>query len=486
MGKFRIVYKEMSLPVKASFWYLVCSVFQKGLSLITTPIFTRILTTSEYGTINIYTSWEAIIIIFATLYLNQGVYNNGMVNFREERDQYNLTMQTVTSILTVCIFGIYMIGKNFWNDILGLNTEIVILMFIDIFFTAAMSFWSIRNRYEYKYKSVVALTMIGSVLSTVISLTLVLIMKDMRAEAKIIGQVATRVLLYSAIYGINVKKGKVLFNIKYAKYALAFNVPLLPHYLSTAILNQSDRIMINNMIGTAEAGIYGLAYNAAMLMTIVTASLNSSFAPWMYEEMAANRFKNIGKSAIKLIALVGFLCLTIVVFAPEIIFVLGSSAYHSAIWIIPPITMSVMLIFVYCCFANVEFYFEKKKIILVGSLFSAGINLVLNVIFIPMFGFIAAGYTTLISYIAFALFHYMSMVNICKEKNVNNPYNGSLVLAVCSVYIVLALFCNLLYLNNSIRFIAIAVGAVVALFVGVKYKVEIVNMFKKKENEHKN
>lgn len=480
MGKLKKFYNDMSLPVKASFWYLVCSVFQKGLSLVTTPIFTRILTTAEYGTISIYTSWESIVTIFATLYLNQGVYNNGMVNYREKRDQYNLTMQTVTSVLTITLFIVYYFGRSFWNKLFGLNTTIVALMFVDIFFVAAMSFWSIRNRYEFKYKNVVKVTLLASVSSTVFSLVFVLCSGQLKAEAKIFGMVITHALIYGVIYGINIKKGGKLFTYEFAKYALAFNVPLLPHYLSTTILNQSDRIMINNLVGTSEAGIYGLAYNAAMLMTIVTTSMNNSFAPWMYEEMAAKRFKNVGKSAIKIILLVGFLCLAVVILAPEIIAVLGSSEYHDAIWVIPPTAMSVLFIFVYCCFANVEFYFEEKKLILIGSLFAAILNLILNIIFIPVFGFIAAGYTTLVSYMAFTMFHYISMIKVCHRKNIDNPYNGKLLALICGTFVLLALLCNMLYLNTVVRICAIIVGFMIFVVGGIKYKTEIIGMFRKR------
>ena len=51
----------MPQPVKASIWFLICSFFQKGISTITTPIFTRIMTTAEYGHYNVFMSWMNII-----------------------------------------------------------------------------------------------------------------------------------------------------------------------------------------------------------------------------------------------------------------------------------------------------------------------------------------------------------------------------------------------------------------------------------------
>lgn len=476
------IYKDMSLPVKASFWYLICTILQKGISLITTPIFTRVLTTSEYGIVAIYNSWQTIITIFATLYLSQGVYNNGMVRYKEDRDSYNLSMQTITSVLTITLFIVYICNRSFWNNLFGLNTPLMMMMFADIFFSAAMSFWGIRNRYEYKYRPVVIVTFISSALAPIASVILVSMTDNLRIEAKVLGITLIHVVIYSYIYIINLKKGKMLLNIKYAKYALSFNIPLLPHYLSTTILNQADRIMINSFVGSSAAGIYSLAYQAGMLMTIVTNSINSSFAPWMYEEMDKKNKSNkyIGSAAMKIIAFVGVLCLAIALFAPEIIRILGTEEYLEAIWIVPPVALSAMFIFVYCCFANVEFYFEHKKQILIGSLSSAVLNIILNWIFIPLFGFVAAGYTTLVCYLAFALFHFVSMKWICQKKEFDCPFNGKQIVMICLLFIVLGLGCNILYLNNIIRYISIAGLCIGFLFICIHHKDLVKSIISKK------
>lgn len=472
-------YQSLSLPVKASMWYVVCSVLQKGISLVTTPIFTRILSTEEYGTISLYNSWDSILTIFATLYLYQGVYNNGMVKYKQNRDQYNVSMQTTTSVLTILLGLVYICNTKFWNGILGLNTQLVIMMLTSIFFTAAVSFWSIRNRYEFKYKPVVSLTLITSVLAAILGIVFVLNGQG-RAEEKIFGTVIVQVVFYGIIYIINIIHGKCLVKREYVKYALSFNIPLLPHYLSTVILNQSDRIMINYFNGKSAAGIYGLAYQGAMLMTIFTTSINNSFAPWMYGEMDRKDYSKIGKSAIQIIIIVGIMCTAVALFAPEMIAILGSSAYADAVWVVPPVAMSVLFIFVYCCFANIEFFYEKKKMILVGSIFSAVTNIVLNLIFIPIFGFVAAGYTTLASYILFTIFHYFSMKITCKENNVNNPYNGKLIVIICAAFVLASLACNLLYLNSVVRYSVILVAAVLCVILFIKYRSTIIQVLSKK------
>ena len=72
-------YNSLPVQIKASFWFLTCSFMQKGISTITVPIFTRLLTTAEFGQISVYNSWQGIISIIVSLHLTAGVYMRGLV-----------------------------------------------------------------------------------------------------------------------------------------------------------------------------------------------------------------------------------------------------------------------------------------------------------------------------------------------------------------------------------------------------------------------
>ena len=60
-------YRKFPKQVKASFWFVVCGFLQKAISLLTTPIFSRLLSTSDYGVFSVFTTWENIIIIIAMI-----------------------------------------------------------------------------------------------------------------------------------------------------------------------------------------------------------------------------------------------------------------------------------------------------------------------------------------------------------------------------------------------------------------------------------
>lgn len=70
-----IKYKNLAAPVKASLWYTVGSVINKGIALFLTPVFTRILTTAQYGAFSISQSWVSILIIFTSLNIFLGGYS---------------------------------------------------------------------------------------------------------------------------------------------------------------------------------------------------------------------------------------------------------------------------------------------------------------------------------------------------------------------------------------------------------------------------
>lgn len=84
--------------------------YSERIQLITVP-FTRILTAEQYGQYSLYQSWLSIISIFATLNLSSGVFNNGMLKYKEERTKYISSMQGLSTIVSLLVIGVYISCK---------------------------------------------------------------------------------------------------------------------------------------------------------------------------------------------------------------------------------------------------------------------------------------------------------------------------------------------------------------------------------------
>ena len=70
-----------------------------------------------------------------------------------------------------------------------------------------------------------------------------------------------------------------------------------------------------------------------------------------------------------------------------------------------PLIMVSFVLFVYNVVVDAEYYSQKTTYIMYCTLAAAMIDIVLNLFFVSRFGFVAAAYTTLTSYIFYLIFH---------------------------------------------------------------------------------
>lgn len=416
--KLRSKSNSMSQEAKASVAYTICSVLQKCLSIITMPLFTRLMSTEQYGEMTVYTSWTGLFSIILTFNLAYGSFSPAMLKFEKDREGYVSSIQGICIVLTCIFVAIYLPFASLWNGLFKMSTLLVILLIFETFAANSINLWSGLRRFEYVYKPVVALTLAMSIGSTVVSVLAVLMSEETKkGSARIIGHAAVWIAIGLVIFVYSTVKGKKLFNKEYWSYALKFNVPLLAYYLSQMIFNQSDRIMIDHYCGKGKAAIYGVAYTLAIMLTFVLNAINNSYVPWFYKKIKLGKEEENAKVSLGIAGIMAVLILSLVMVAPEVIRVMAGKEYLEAKWIIPPVAISLLLLFYAQLFINVQFYYEKKGKLVYASIGAAVINIILNALLIPSVSYIAAGYTTLVSYIIFAVMNYFTMKSVAKEEN---------------------------------------------------------------------
>lgn len=478
MGYFSKIINLMSgsKELKASSAYVICSVLQKCLSIITLPLFTRLLTTEEYGVSTVYSSTFALVVIFTTLNLPYGSFSPAMMKFEKDRDGYISSVNTICIVFTIIYFVIYLAFKDFWNDLVDLPTELMILMGFEMLFNTAVQFWMGKARFEYKYIAFVVVTLLTSVLGTICALVAVILLPN-KGIVKVIAHGIVVSIIGIVIMIQSMKRGKKCFNKEYWKYALTFNIPLIPYYLSQIIFNQSDRLMINKITGKSDAAMYGVAYTLAFILTFVLNAINNSYEPWMYRKIKENQFQENKKISLIIATFMAALLLGIIALAPEIILIMAGTQYTTAIWVVPPVTMSLLLLFYSQLFITVEFYFEEKYKLVGASILAAVVNIVLNYFGIKMFGFVAAGYTTLISYVFFAGCNYLAMRKVCKDNDIREDiYDYKLMMLLFFVFAIVGFGFTALYEFRWIRIGVIAVVFIILLLFNKKIVAMIKNL----------
>lgn len=457
---------------KASLWYLISNIVLKGLGFLTIPIFSRMLSKSEFGYYNNFTAWLSILTIVATLSLNTSLVR-ARFDFEKDLNSYVTSNLVLGSLAVILFYIVFYFNKNIVEKIFSLDFRYVNIMFLCILFLPAYNMFQLLQRFEYKYKVVVAITLGVSIGSIVLSLILMKLMEN-TLTARIIGAqfpfFAVSLLLY--IYFL-MKSRKV--KTAYWKYSLAICVPYMVHLLAGNALSSVDRVMITNMCGAESTALYGMAYNIAMVVTVLWDSLNSAYSPWLGEQLNSKNYQGIKKYSYGYILFFSA-CLTgVMLFAPEVLYILGGETYVEAMYVIPPVMLGYFFAFVYSMYVNIEQYEKKTGGMAVATVTAALLNFGLNYLFIQKFGYLAAAYTTLAGYMFLFIFHYF----LVRKMGFHIVYNTKFIIGISALISVIALLILVSYQFLLVRYVVLGVYIVAMGILCYKNRREIIGFIKK-------
>lgn len=390
--------------LKAGGWYVVCTFLTKGIYVITTPIFTRILSKDDYGVTTTYNSWLSLLSVICTLDLYSCI-QLAKVEFEENSRKF-LSSIMVLSTLSVTVF--YVILKtvsHFGYLSLGIPDILVDILFAEILFRNAYTLYQTYHRVYLKYKEFTFLTILTTIAGQALAVIFVYIGKNHAYIGRILGTAIPMAIVGLILLTGIIAKERVFFNKEYWSMGLKVSVPLIPHNLSGYILTNSDRIIITYYAGVAATAVYGIASDYALVVSTLWSAVNRAWGPWFYEKMKNNALEEIYSFSKMYTAMFAIIVIFAGAFGPEAIWFLGGSSYLAACDAIPPIVIGIMFQFLYSLYANIEFYYKKTSGIAIWTVLAATANIILNIMLIPHCGYVAAGYTTLIGYILMFILH---------------------------------------------------------------------------------
>ena len=395
------------LALKAGSWYIISNFILKGIAIFTTPIFTRLLSPNDFGITNTYSSWLGIITIIGTLDIYSCVQIARYDYTEEEMKPFLSSILTMSSLSLVGLYAFVRIAGVFAPDFIGLPSGLIDIMFIEILFVNAFTIMQTKNKAYFKYKQFVLFSAIIAVASPVLAIILIASHDSNLYFWKVFGNAIPKILIACYLYFSIMREGKEYFSLRNWKYALVISVPLIPHHLAGNLLNHFDKIMITKFVDSAATGLYSLGYNYALILSIAWASFNQAWVPWFYGKMNEEKPDEIKKIVKPYAVLFSLIFISMLCIGPEAIRMLGPKEYWGSKWILPPVLLGIYFQFLYSLYANVEFFLKKTQFIAIGTMAAAALNIVLNYIFIPKFGYIAAAYTTLFGYAMLFILHFL-------------------------------------------------------------------------------
>lgn len=381
----------------------------KGIGLLFLPIYTRYLSPEEYGIINVLVSIVSITSVFISLYLDTA-YERFFFEAKSDRDRKRL-FSTLLAFLVV--WGTFVIVVSIpINKVLVVNRmQIPFFPYIPIVMILSMvnqivQFGRVLFRCRLQAKATAFIAITSTLVGT--GLTVVLLIGfDMGVMARLLGALATAfIALFFYGHGF-LKSGLIKWEIDFGilRQSLWYSLPLLPRLITMWIISASDRILLAWFGTLADTGIYSVAYAiGSSLLIFENAIFNFVYNPIMFSMLVENR--HLAKQRIS-----GFLrfyswlfvmlALTLSLFSKEILVIMAERRFAVAYSVVPIVAFAYVFGALQKPFNQMLRYHKATWLLSAGSILQSIINLGFNILLIPLFGMVAAAWTTLGAFLFF-------------------------------------------------------------------------------------
>lgn len=465
---------ESGSAVKVGVYYFITHILVSGLSFLSMPIFARLMDKEAYGYFSNFAAWETILVPIVTLNLRATITKSKYKY--DDKDTFLSSILAVSTFVTVFIWLLVELNVNFFEPFFEMDIKYIRILLLNMIFSPAFQFQQVQYRMYNKYKLFVFYSVFSSMLRVAVSVLLVNVLED-KLKGRIYGYIVPALLFYIIIY-INIwRKGKKI-DWGYIKWGVQMAIPLIPSALSSTLLTSSDQIVITRYCGSGDTANYAVAYSVSSIAAVIWTSMNQAWAPWYYDHINAEKYDTVKEVSIKFQYLYAAVIVGVMLVAPEIVQIMGGKDYREAIWVMPPVILAMVFQFYYAFYYNIEYFFEKTLLISAGTLLAAIVNIVLNLIFVPKWGYIAAGYTTLIGYIVMLLYHFFIVKYVLKKSYI---YDNKRFFITVMGLICLQIAVAFLYNYTLIRAGLIVVYIVLLLAFAVRNKSYITSLMGQKK-----
>ena len=393
--------------------YTVTSMVNKGIPFLMLPILTRYLTPADYGIVTMFSVLLAWLGMFAGL----GTLNGVSIRFfdREEIDFPGY----IANCIFILIASSLVLLAIIWPmaEYISTITKFPSSWVLSALGVAVATFLTnlLTNIWQSAVKPFLCgLFQIGmTTLNLGLSLWFIVGL-NMNWQGRLWGQIITAASFALLAMVILARSGMFhwVVNKEYLQNALYIGVPMIPHSISGILMDSTDRLMITNMLGVADAGVYVVGVQIGMVIMMFTSSFNTAYFPWLFEKLRLNDqamkrkivLFTYGYDVILLLA-----ALSMALVAPWLFsFFVGknfSGGSSYVVWIALGYAFNGM----YMMVTNYIFYAQKTYLLAWISFGTALLNLPLCYLLIRMNGAVGAAQATMTAnLVSFLLTWYLS------------------------------------------------------------------------------
>lgn len=379
-------------------------------TFLASAVFVRMMSASDYGLSCVYITWVALVAQIIGLRIEGTVQNACLTYGKDNLRAYCSSVLFFDLLVSTVILTLSIVLIDPLSEIVGIEQDVWILVIVTAFFLTCSS---IRKTYCSAIRNAPGDLAVSCILAFgQIGLSVLLIWFAVCGSDyldRIWGYSVPAILVGIGICIYFFAKGRKFIVSKYWKFCLSFSVPMIFNGIAYLVVNQSDRLMLNSMMGSDIAGIYSFAYSIALPISVITQSLGTAWQPEYYELKAKGQDEQLKIHAKRYTTNVLLIMVLLMCVSPEVLIILGTQDYYSGLSILPMIILGYFFQFLYTWPLNCELFHRKTIGIAAATIIAATVNITLNYVLIPIWGMEGSAVATCVSFaLLFAMHHAMA------------------------------------------------------------------------------
>ena len=449
----------------------ICTQF---ISFFLLPLYTALLTTEEYGTVDLMNTYVSLLIPIVFLQIDQAIFRY-LIDVRE-KDEKEKSILISTTVFTVCIQAIlylivYCIVGRFINNEYKyfLATNVVASMFSNLLLQICRG---LGDNTTYSLGSLISGA--GTVIFNVLFIAVFKWGAYGMLSATLLANLLCTlfVFLKKRIYKyISVKT----YDKKEIKILWKYSIPLVPNQLSWWIINASDRTIITYILNVGMNGIYSAANKFSSVCVTLFGIFNMTWAEsaslYINDKDSSEYFTNIINTTIKLFTTI---CLGVIAVMPFVFnLLITGEGYSAAYYQIPILMLATIFNIIVSLLGSIYVALKRSKDIAKTSIYAAMINIVVNIALIKFIGLYAASISTLVAYLAMSIYRYCDVQKYVKIK-INKRF--VIIATIISCIIIIIYYLKNIWLSS----IGVLIIIIFAIIFNKDIILSIINIIKKK------
>lgn len=436
----------------------VGTIFSKCLVFIMIPFFSRWLSTNDYGTFDLYTTYISLMIPILTLACGEAVFRYLIDGDDEEKKSItaagNLIVTVGSIIGSIAVAVIWIVtGQNYMLPFICCLIAEVLNNYLQAFLRG------IKRLDVYAISNVICMFLIA------IFVTINVRFLNLGLAGMLYGYAFAYIIndLYMAMWGKIWRYSDFhKLSRKYIKDIIVFSIPLIPNSIAWWIVNASDRVIISEQIGNVYNGIYAIANKMPQICTVMFSVFQVSWNQNASEAINdKDRNEYFSKVLNNMIKIVTSICVCVLACNFIVFDYIMDEKYYSAYYQVPVLVAATIFTVISQYFGGIFIGLKNPKVNGGTTIVAAFINVLLNVIAIRYFGLYAASFSTLVAFMVLCAIRWMYMK---KDIKISIKFS-TLGYAVMFIY-----FSVIVYVNNKVlNWVNVLVAAVIFIYTNRKF-----------------